>query len=60
MEPYIVLVVFTFDANNIFIPIDDKPKKIKKYTKNTNCMESLLAVVCGNQFIQDLKHHYKQ
>jgi hypothetical protein len=37
-----VLVVFTFDGNNIFIPIDDKPKKtgnsnqlkrVKKYTK---------------------------
>jgi hypothetical protein len=26
-EPYIVLVVFTFDGNNIFFPIDDKPKK---------------------------------
>jgi hypothetical protein len=33
MEPYIVLVVFTFDGNNIFIPIDVKPKKLKKLTK---------------------------
>ncbi len=29
-EPYIVLVVFTFDGNNIFFPIDDKPKNQKK------------------------------
>ncbi len=28
-EPYIILVVFTFDGNNIFIPIDDKPKNQK-------------------------------
>jgi PPOX class probable F420-dependent enzyme len=31
-QPYIVPVVFAFDGNNIFIPIDDKPKK----TKNSN------------------------
>ena len=24
--------MFTFDGNNIFIPIDDKPKKLKKFT----------------------------
>jgi len=24
------------------------------------CIASLLAVVCGIQIIQDLKHHYKQ
>jgi hypothetical protein len=61
--------VFTFDGNNIFIPIDDKPKKtgnsnqlkrVKNIQKNTNCIASLLAVVCGVQIIQDLKHHYKQ
>ncbi len=27
-QPYIVPVVFAFDGNNIFIPIDNKPKKI--------------------------------
>ncbi len=31
-QPYVVPVVFAFDGNNIFIPIDDKPKK----TKNSN------------------------
>ena len=31
-QPYVVPVVFAFDNNNIFIPIDDKPKK----TKNSN------------------------
>ena len=42
-QPYIVPVVFAFDGNNIFIPIDNKPKKIKlkaikkskKYTKKS-------------------------
>jgi len=29
MEPYIVSVMFTFDGNNIFLPINDKPKKSK-------------------------------
>jgi len=41
-ELYIVLVVFTIDGNNIFFPIDDKPKnqknlhyfkRVKKYRK---------------------------
>jgi len=31
-QPYVVPVVFAFDGNNIFIPIDNKPKK----TKNSN------------------------
>jgi PPOX class probable F420-dependent enzyme len=31
-QPYVVPVVFAFDDNNIFIPIDDKPKK----NKNSN------------------------
>ena len=31
-QPYVVPVVFAFDDNNIFIPIDYKPKK----TKNSN------------------------
>ena len=31
-QPYVVPVVFSFDGNNIFIPIDNKPKK----TKNSN------------------------
>ena len=58
--------MFTFDGNNIFIPIDDKPKKSKKlhYFKRKKkipiVIASLLAVVCGIQIIQDLKHHYKQ
>ncbi|MDW3626800.1 MAG: hypothetical protein QOK72_09170, partial [Nitrososphaeraceae archaeon] len=69
-EPYIVLVVFTFDGNNIFFPIDDKPKnqknlhyfkRVKNYRKKIPMViASLLAVVCGIQIIQDLKHHYKQ
>jgi nitroimidazol reductase NimA-like FMN-containing flavoprotein (pyridoxamine 5'-phosphate oxidase superfamily) len=25
-QPYVIPVVFAFDGNNIFIPIDDKPK----------------------------------
>jgi PPOX class probable F420-dependent enzyme len=29
-QPYVVPVVFAFDGNNIFIPIDNKPKKTKK------------------------------
>ena len=28
-KPYLVPLVFAFDDNNIFIPIDDKPKTIK-------------------------------
>lgn len=62
--------MFTFDGNNIFIPIDDKPKnqknlhhfkRVKKiYKKIPIVIASLLAVVCGIQIIQDLKHHYKQ
>ena len=31
-QPYVVPVIFAFDGNNIFIPIDNKPKK----TKNSN------------------------
>ena len=31
-QPYVVPVVFAFNGNNIFIPIDDKPKK----TRNSN------------------------
>jgi nitroimidazol reductase NimA-like FMN-containing flavoprotein (pyridoxamine 5'-phosphate oxidase superfamily) len=27
-QPYVVPVVFVFNGTNIFIPIDDKPKKI--------------------------------
>ena len=27
-QPYVIPVVFAFDGNNIFIPIDDKPKRI--------------------------------
>ena len=26
-QPYIIPVVFVFNGTNIFIPIDDKPKK---------------------------------
>ncbi len=45
-QPYIVPVIFAFDGNNIFIPIDNKPKKtsnskqlkrVKNIQKNTNC-----------------------
>jgi PPOX class probable F420-dependent enzyme len=44
-QPYVVPVVFVFDGNNIFIPIDDKPKKtmnsdqlkrVKNIQKNHN------------------------
>ncbi|MGI9009868.1 MAG: pyridoxamine 5'-phosphate oxidase family protein [Nitrososphaeraceae archaeon] len=44
-QPYIVPVVFVFNGNNIFIPIDDKPKKtvnsnqlkrVKNIQKNPN------------------------
>jgi len=44
-QPYVVPVVFAFDGNNIFIPIDDKPKKtsnskqlkrVKNIQKNPN------------------------
>lgn len=44
-QPYLVPVVFVFDGNNIFIPIDDKPKKtinsnqlkrVKNIQKNPN------------------------
>ena len=27
-QPYLIPVVFAFDGNNIFIPIDDKPKRV--------------------------------
>ena len=27
-QPYVVTVVFVFDGNNIFIPIDDKTKRV--------------------------------
>ena len=27
-QPYVVTVVFVFDGNNIFIPIDDKPRRV--------------------------------
>ena len=27
-QPYVVPVVFAFNGNNIFIPLDDKPKKV--------------------------------
>ena len=36
-QPYVVPVVFAFDGNNIFIPIDDKPKK----TKNSNQLKRI-------------------
>ena len=29
IQPYLVPVVFVFNGTNIFIPIDDKPKKIE-------------------------------
>jgi coenzyme F420-0:L-glutamate ligase / coenzyme F420-1:gamma-L-glutamate ligase len=43
-QPYVVPVVFAFNGNNIFIPIDDKPKtvnskqlkRIKNIQKNPN------------------------
>jgi len=44
-QPYVVPVVFAFNGNNIFIPIDDKPKKtsnskqlkrVKNIQKNSN------------------------
>ncbi len=44
-QPYVVPVVFVFDGSNIFIPIDDKPKKtmnsdelkrVKNIQKNPN------------------------
>ncbi len=44
-QPYLVPIVFVFDGNNIFIPIDDKPKKtinsnqlkrVKNIQKNPN------------------------
>jgi PPOX class probable F420-dependent enzyme len=43
-QPYLVPVVFAFDDNNIFIPIDDKPKtiisdqlkRVKNIQKNPN------------------------
>jgi nitroimidazol reductase NimA-like FMN-containing flavoprotein (pyridoxamine 5'-phosphate oxidase superfamily) len=43
-QPYVVPVVFVFDGNNIFIPIDDKPKtvssnqlkRVKNIQKNPN------------------------
>lgn len=44
-QPYLVPVVFAFDGNNIYIPIDDKPKKtinsnqlkrVKNIQKNPN------------------------
>jgi PPOX class probable F420-dependent enzyme len=44
-QPYVVPVVFAFNGNNIFIPIDDKPKKtvnsnqlkrVKNIQKNPN------------------------
>ena len=36
-QPYVVPVVFAFDGNNIFIPIDNKPKK----TKNSNQLKRI-------------------
>ena len=44
-QPYVIPVVFVFNGNNIFIPIDDKPKKtvnsdqlkrVKNIQKNPN------------------------
>ena len=43
-QPYVVPVVFAFNGNNIFIPIDDKPKtvnsnqlkRVKNIQKNPN------------------------
>jgi coenzyme F420-0:L-glutamate ligase / coenzyme F420-1:gamma-L-glutamate ligase len=43
-QPYVIPVVFAFDGNNIFIPIDDKPKivnsnqlkRVKNIQKNPN------------------------
>ena len=44
-QPYLVPVVFVFNGNNIFIPIDDKPKqtinsnqlkRVKNIQKNPN------------------------
>ena len=43
-QPYIVPIVFVFDGNNIFIPIDNKPKtvnsnqlkRVKNILKNPN------------------------
>ena len=55
--------MFTFDGNNIFIPIDDKPKnqknlhhfKSKKiYKKILIVITSLLAIVCGIKMLLQL------
>jgi coenzyme F420-0:L-glutamate ligase / coenzyme F420-1:gamma-L-glutamate ligase len=43
-QPYVIPVLFAFDGNNIFIPIDDKPKtvnsnqlkRVKNIQKNPN------------------------
>ena len=40
-QPYVVPVVFAFDDNNIFIPIDDKPKK----TKNLNQLKRVKNIL---------------
>jgi nitroimidazol reductase NimA-like FMN-containing flavoprotein (pyridoxamine 5'-phosphate oxidase superfamily) len=64
-QPYVVPVVFAFDGNNIFIPIDDKTKRVnsnqlkrvKIYKKIPIVISSLLSLECGTQIIRDLKKY---
>jgi hypothetical protein len=63
-QSYFVPIIFAFDGNNIFIPIDDKIKKSKKFTLNKNIQKipiivvTLLTVVDGIKIILD--HHKKR
>jgi len=62
-QSYFVPVIVAFDSNNIFIPIDDKLKKSKKFTlKNIQkipiIVVTLFTVVGGIQIILD--HHKKR
>ena len=67
-HPYLVPVVFAFDGNNIFIPIDDKTKRVnsnqlkrvKIYKKIPIVISSIIAGICGCNIVYDIKYHSNQ
>ena len=68
-QPYLVPVVFVFNGYNIFIPIDDKPKKtgnsnqlkrVKIYKKIPIVISSIIAGICGCNIVYDIKYHSNQ
>jgi hypothetical protein len=45
-QPYVVTIVIVFDGNNIFIPMDDKPK-----TVNSNQLKRVKNIQKNSKYL---------